>query len=168
MAQIAAIATGQAQWIDPFSAPLQNKLSMQLSQWYTVQDLQIIGTSHDLLSFYYQYQAKITADTKNLPADFASVAEKIKLAGYLATGFVPEVSVTSAGQPTPSVLDGGVVDELSRWPKSIASLVTQLANGVGTTIQTAKYLVIAIGLALIALLYFIVRNPGRAARIARA
>lgn len=167
MAQIAAIATGQAQWIDPFSPPLQNRLSTQLSSWYSVQDLQIIGTSHDLLSFYYQYQAKIIADTRNLPADAVSVSEKIKLAGYLATGFVPEVSVTSAGQPTPSVLDGGVIDELAKWPASIASLVTKLSEGIGVTIATAKYLIIGIGLALLALLYFIATKPGQAARIAR-
>jgi hypothetical protein len=168
MAQFSAIASGQAQWIDPFSAPLQNRISTQMSQWFGIQDVQIIDTSHDLLSFYYQFQARIVGDTRNLPATVENISEKIKLGVYLATGFVPTVAVTSAGHAAPGALEPGVVDELAKWPRSIASLVTQVSEGLGTTIQTAKYLVIAIGLGLIALVYFIASNPGRAARIARA
>ena len=167
MSLVTVVFNGQAQWIDPFSPPLENRLSLQLSQWWAVQDI-TISRAHDLLSFYYDYHATLRADTKNLPADVASVVEKVKLAGYLATGFVPSaIAVTSAGQTPPTTPEGGVVDSLASWPRSIADLVLKLSNGIGVTIETAKWLIIAIGLGAIALVYFIATKPGSAARIAR-
>jgi len=160
--RVTAVINGSAALLDPFEQPLETRISVQLSEWYQVLDVQIVR-QYDLLSFYYDYQATIAADTKTGPADPASVAEKMKLAVYLATGILPSaVAVTSAGQPAPLPPAPGVLDSASTLPKAIVDLVGSVANGLGVTLETAKVLIVTIGVAGVFVLVWIARNPTRA------
>lgn len=165
MARVTAVVNGQAQLINPFESPLENRIALQLSQWYQVTDV-VVQRQYDLLSFYYNYQAKISADTKNLPSDIANVAEKMKLGCYLATGLLPSaVAVTSAGQPAPTPPAEGALDSLAKMPKAVADLIGSIATGLGVTVETAKWVLVALGLGLIAVIYWGASNPARAARL---
>lgn len=167
MSVVTVVFNGQAQLVDPFNAPIANRLSLQFSQWWSVQDIKV-EPRYSLFSFYYDYQATLRADTRNLPADVASVVEKTKLASYLATGFVASaVAVTSAGQQAPTQTEEGVVDSFAKWPKAIADFGLSLMGALNVTATTAKAILIAIGLGIIALIYFIATQPASAARIAR-
>lgn len=170
--EVTVVANGSAQLIDPFAATLETRLATQLAEWYQVLGLELKRTYGNGFSFYYDYQANVRLATKGglnaRPLDVASVTESMKLAAVLATGYpLSAVAVTSSGQTAPTAPAPGVIDSVSEWPKAIADLVRQLAAGVGVTIETAKYLIIAIGLGIAGLIYFIVRQPGTAARIAR-
>jgi len=159
VARVSAIVNGSAQLIDPFATTLETRISLELSSWYQVLDV-TVTRSYSAFSFYYDYQATISADTKGLPSDALHVAEKMKLACLQATGFLPNaVAVTSAGQPAPHVPVGSL-DPLLGLPE-------KLAAGLGVTIKTAQFLIIALGVAGVMVLYFVATNPGKAAKIVR-
>lgn len=165
MARVTVVAQGQAQLLDPFSTTLETRITQQLSAWYQVLSVRV-ERSYSFPSFYLDYRATIDADTKNLPADIPSVAEKVRLACTLATSFEPVVSVVSQGQPVPT-LPHTTVDSALDLPGDALDIVHKLANGLGVTVETAKWLLVAIGIGGIALVYFVATKPGAAARIAR-
>jgi len=159
MARVTAVVNGSAQLVDPFATTLETRISLELSAWYQVLDVEIVR-SYSLFSFYYDYQATINADTKNLSSSIPNVTEKMKLACLNATGFLPSaVAITSAGQPVPHT-PATALD-------SALTLPGRLADGLGVTVDVAKGLIVALGIAAVVLLYFVATQPGKAARIAR-
>lgn len=150
--------------------PLGSRLSSFLSVYDQVLQVSVVDQSR-LFSIWggtYPYQATIRLDTKNMPATTAAIVERVKLAVVQATGHFPTaVAVTSAGQVAPPPPDPGLVDVGEDIAFSLADLVRKTSNGLGVTVDTAKLLLVAVGLGGIALVYFIATKPGQAARIVR-
>ncbi len=148
-------------------SPLDTRLGLYLSQYDQVLSIVIDDKSRlfSILGGTYPFQATITLETLNSPTGVANVAERVKLAIVQATGHFPSaVSVVSAGQPMPAAPSPGLADTAT---DGFQSLVSSVSDGLGITLTAAKVLIVALGIGGVFVVYYIAKNPGKAAKALR-
>ena len=162
MARVSVVANGQDNYVAILSlfggSPLDSRIATQLAAYDRVMNLQIQDQSRlfSILGGAYPFQAAIDLETQELSADKEAVAERINLAFYMATGYeATSIAVVSAGDPKPIAPAAGITD-------SVSQLVANLAKALNTTVKTAEWVIIALGIGLAAVIYWIAVKPTRA------
>lgn len=104
----------------------------------------------------YPYQATIKLETATNPNTLTSVRDAVSAALMNATGYTPSaIAVTSAGQDAPSEPEPGIVDRIVNGINSL----------LGTALTGATLITAAIAIGIIALVYWIAKNPAKARRL---
>jgi hypothetical protein len=144
-------------WNNPWGTSLRDRVAPVLQgNGYQVLDF-TVNTSFDLGSIIggltYPYQATIRLETGSNPNTLAGVRDAISAALLSATGYAPtSIAVTSAGQEGPAALPAS-------WLDSLAGKV----NGIlGTALTGIQLILIAVALGIVALIYWIAKNPKQA------
>lgn len=174
MALVTIVANGQDNYASFLSflggSPLDTRIATYLAQYDGVLNVSVDDKSRvfSIWGGTYPFQVTIRLDTRNNAADVPAITERVKLAIYQATGYLPSaVAITSAGQTAPTAPANGLGDNIEEIPTALVDLINKTAHGLGTTVETAKWLLVAVGIGGIVLVYFVASNPGRAARIVR-
>lgn len=100
----------------------------------------------------YPYQASITLETGALPNTQAAIVKSVSDALMQATGYAPTaIAVTSAGQNAPAAPAGPI----DRVLGSVEDITQTALGGV-------QLITVAVALGVIALIYFVAKNPKQA------